>query len=234
MSIGTASLVWFGSREVRPAHVPEGRILRLAFGAVREVLSDTIIRRLFVVYGVVFLANQVSRPYTPVLVEGIVGIGAGLASSIGLVLGLASLVGAMVAPLAGAIGDRTGFRPVLVVALATGAVASFLMPLASQLAQLAGASLLLGAAVATTGAMVFSLLATEVPVERRSKALNLVYLPLYVAGIIGPATGAAIAAVLGPQGPFLAGAVVFAIGAFVIATRRVTSSRGPSLAVPLN
>ena len=108
------------------------------------------------------------------------------------------------------------------------------MPLAAALVQLAGASLLLGAAVATTGAMVFSLLATEVPVERRSKALNLVYLPLYVAGIIGPATGAAIAAVLGPEGPFIAGAVVFAAGAVVIATRRVTSSRGPRLAVPLD
>jgi MFS family permease len=234
MSIGTAALVWFGSREVRPAHVPEGRILRLAFGAVREVLSDTVIRRLFVVYGVVFLANQVSRPYTPVLVEGIVGIGAGLASSIGVVLGLAALVGAMAAPVGGAIGDRLGFRPVLVVALAAGAVASLLMPLAGALAQLAGASLLLGAAVATTGAMVFSLLATEVPAERRSKALNLVYLPLYVAGIVGPATGAAIAAVLGPDGPFLAGAVVFAAGAVIIATRQVTSTPGPRLAVPLN
>jgi MFS family permease len=234
MSLGTAALVWFGSREVRPAHVPEGRIIRLAFGAVREVLSDTVIRRLFVVYGVVFLANQVSRPYTPVLVEGIVGFGAGLASSIGLVLGVASLVGALVAPVAGAIGDRLGFRPVLITALATGAVASLLMPLAGALVQLAGASLLLGAAVATTGAMVFSLLATEVPVERRSKALNLVYLPLYLAGIIGPATGAALAAVLGPAGPFLAGAVVFAAGALVIATRRVSSTRGPGLAVPLN
>jgi MFS family permease len=233
-AIGTAALVWFGCREVRPAHVPEGRILRLAFGAVREVLSDTVIRRLFVVYGVVFLANQVSRPYTPVLVEGIVGIGAGLASSIGVVLGLAALVGAMAAPVGGAIGDRLGFRPVLVVALAAGAVASLLMPLAAALAQLAGASLLLGAAVATTGAMVFSLLATEVPAERRSKALNLVYLPLYVAGIVGPATGAAIAAVLGPDGPFLAGAVVFAAGAVIIATRQVTSTPGPRLAVPLN
>jgi MFS family permease len=198
------------------------------------VLSDAVIRRLFVVYGVVFLANQVSRPYTPVLVEGIVGIGAGLASSIGVVLGLAALVGAMAAPVGGAIGDRLGFRPVLVVALAAGAVASLLMPLAAALAQLAGASLLLGAAVATTGAMVFSLLATEVPAERRSKALNLVYLPLYVAGIVGPATGAAIAAVLGPDGPFLAGAVVFAAGAVIIATRQVTSTPGPRLAVPLN
>jgi MFS family permease len=77
MSIGTALLVTFGTREIRPEVVPDGPVLRLAFGAVRGVIADPVVRRLFVVYGVVFLANQMSRPYTPVLVEGLVGIGAG-------------------------------------------------------------------------------------------------------------------------------------------------------------
>ncbi|HEU0243947.1 MAG TPA: MFS transporter, partial [Candidatus Limnocylindrales bacterium] len=169
---------------------------------------------------VVFLANQVSRPYTPVLVESVVGTGVGLASSIGVVMGVASLVGALMSPLAGYLGDRIGFRPVLVVALAAGSVASLLMPLMPALAPLAGSAMLLGAAAATTGAMVFSLLATEVPVARRSQTLNLVYLPLYIAGLIGPAVGAAIAAILGPQGPFIAGAIVFAAGAIAVASQR--------------
>jgi DHA1 family multidrug resistance protein-like MFS transporter len=217
LSLGTALLVTLGTHEVRPAVIPEGRTLTLAFGAMRSVLGDPVVRRLFLVYGLVFLANQVSRPYTPVLVEEIVGAGTGLATSIGVVMGAASLVGALVAPVAGYLGDRIGFRPVLVVALAGGAVASLLMPLMPALAPLAGAALLLGAAAATTGAMVFSLLATEVPVERRSQTLNLVYLPLYVAGLIGPAVGAALAAVAGPHGPFIAGAVVFAVGAIAVA-----------------
>ena len=55
----------------------------------------------------------------------------------------------------------------------------------------------LGAATATVSAMVFGLLATEVPAERRSATLNLVYLPLYAAGIVGPAIGAAVAATVG-------------------------------------
>ncbi|MES1239399.1 MAG: MFS transporter, partial [Chloroflexota bacterium] len=179
LSLGTALLVWFGTHEVRPLVVPEGRTITLAFGAMKSVLGDPIVRRLFLIYGVVFLANQVSRPYTPVLVEDIVGVGTGLAASIGVVMGVASLVVALMAPLAGYLGDRIGFRPVLVVALAAGSVASLLMPLMPALAPLAGAALLLGAAAATTGAMVFSLLATEVPVARRSQTLNLVYLPLY-------------------------------------------------------
>jgi MFS family permease len=69
------------------------------------------------------------------------------------------------------------------------------------------------------GAMVFSLLATEVPAERRSQTLNLVYLPLYAAGIIGPAFGGTIAGVAGPNGPFWAAAVVFLGGAVVVAFR---------------
>jgi predicted MFS family arabinose efflux permease len=67
--------------------------------------------------------------------------------------------------------------------------------------------------------MVFSLLATEVPPERRSQTLNLVYLPLYAAGIVGPAFGGTIAGLTGPSGPFWAAAAVFLAGAVVVALR---------------
>ena len=221
LSIGTALLVTFGTREVRPEVIPQGSVLRLAFGAVRGVLADRAVRSVFAVYGVVFLANQVSRPYTPVLVEGLTGSGPGLATGIGLVMGVAALVGAFAAPLAGGMGDRFGFRPVLIVGLAVGGVASLLMPLMPSVLALAAVALLLSAAFATITAMVFSMLATEVPAERRSTTLNLVYLPLYVAGIIGPTAGGVVAAVIGPRGPFLLGGVVFAIGALAIARRQM-------------
>ncbi len=233
-SIATALLVGLGTREVRPEVVPVGPVLRLAFGALKGVLADPVVRRLFLVYGVVFLANQVSRPYTPLLVEGIVGTGIGLATSIGLVLGVASLMGALMSPIAGYLGDRIGFRPVLIGALVGGGIASLLMILAPSLAPLAGAAVLLGAAVATTGAMVFSLLATDLPPERRSATLNLVYLPLYIAGVIGPALGAGLAAVAGPKGPFLAGAVVFLAGAAAIAARSTIGRRRPPDATVAN
>jgi MFS transporter, DHA1 family, multidrug resistance protein len=220
LALATATLLVLGTREVRPDVVPQGPVLRLAFGAVRGVLSDPAIRRLFAVYGVVFLANQVSRPYTPVLVEGITGTGPGLATGIGLVMGVGSLVGALASPAAGWIGDRVGFRPVLIVSLTAGGIASVLMPAAPGLWLLTGASVLLGAAVATTGAMVMSLLATEVPAQRRSATLNLVYLPLYIAGVVGPAMGSGVAAATGPGGPFVLGAIVFLAGAVFIALRR--------------
>jgi Major Facilitator Superfamily. len=91
LSIGTALLVTFGSREVRPEVIPEGPVISLAFGAVRGVLADRAVRRIFAIFGLAFLATQMTRPFIPVLVEGIVGVGPGLVSAIALVAGTAAL-----------------------------------------------------------------------------------------------------------------------------------------------
>ena len=160
-----------------------------------------------------------SRPYQALIVESIVGPGPGLASSIGFVAGTAALVGAVIAPLGGVVGDRIGFRPVLLGSLFVGGFALLVVPLIHAIPPLAGAILVFTAANGLVGAMVFSLLATEVPAERRSQTLNLVYLPLYGAGIIGPLVGGAVSTVAGPTGPFWAGAAVFLVGAVVVAIR---------------
>ena len=219
LSIATAALVWFGSREVRPEVIPQGRVLTLAFGALRGVLADPAVRRIFAIYGVAFLATQMSRPYQALIVEGIVGSGPGLASSIGFVAGTAALVGAVTAPLGGVVGDRIGFRPVLIGAMLVGGVALLAVPPAAAIPVLALAVFVFTASNGIVGSMVFSLLATEVPPERRSQTLNLVYLPLYAAGILGPAIGGTVAGITGPNGPFWVGAVVFLVGAIVVALR---------------
>ena len=219
LSVATGALVWFGSREVRPEVIPEGRVLPLAFGALRGVLLDPTVLRIFAIYGVAFLASQMSRPYQALIVEQIVGAGPGLASSIGFVAGTAALVGALTSPFGGVVGDRIGFRPVLIGAMLVGGLALVAVPLAAAVPVLALAVLVFTACNGIVGAMVFSLLATEVPAERRSQTLNLVYLPLYAAGIIGPAVGGTIAGITGPSGPFWAAAAVFLAGAAVVALR---------------
>ena len=219
LSVTTGALVWFGSREVRPEVIPEGRVLPLAFGALRGVLSDPTVLRIFAIYGVAFLASQMSRPYQALIVEQIVGAGPGLASSIGFVAGTAALVGAVTSPFGGVVGDRIGFRPVLIGAMLVGGLALVAVPLAAAVPVLALAVLVFTACNGIVGAMVFSLLATEVPAERRSQTLNLVYLPLYAAGILGPAVGGTIAGITGPSGPFWAAAAVFLAGAAVVALR---------------
>lgn len=220
LSVATAALVAFGAREVRPEVVPVGRVLALAYGAIRGVLGDRTVRRIFAIYGVAFLANQMSRPYVPVVVEGLVGPGPGLASAIGFVAGTAALVGAVASPLGGVAGDRFGFRTVLVGALIGGGLALLAVPFVRSVELLALGVLAFTACNGAVGAMVFGLLATEVPAERRSATLNLVYLPLYAAGIVGPAMGAAVAATAaGVAGPFWFGALVFLGGAVIVAFR---------------
>ena len=219
LSVGTALLVAFGSREVRPDVVPQGSVIGLAFGAVRGVLADPIVRRIFLIFGVSFLATQMTRPYLPVLVEGLAGTGPGLASAIALVMGTAALVGGVISPLGGVLGDRIGFRAVLVGALAGGGAVLVAMPFVSSVAALAALAVVSGASTATVSAMVFGLLAMDVPAERRSATLNLVYLPLYAAGIVGPAVGAAVVTATGLAGTFFVAAAVFIVGAVIIAVR---------------
>ncbi len=229
LSVATAVLVAFGSREVRPPVVPEGRVLTLAFGAVRGVLTDRAVRRVFLVFGTAFLANQMSRPYLPVLVETVHPPGPGLASAIGLVAGTAALAGALLAPFAGALGDRVGFRRVLLGALIAGGVALGIMPTlapVSGVGGLAALAVLVSAAAATTNSMVIGILATEVPADRRSQVLNLVYLPLYAAGIVGPFIGALISSQAGPGAPFVVGGAVFVLGAIVVWRLHLGAGRG--------
>ncbi|MEP7379653.1 MAG: MFS transporter [Chloroflexota bacterium] len=218
-SVGTALLVAL-TREVRPSVIPQGRVVRLAYGAVRSALTEPTVRRLFIIYFIAFVANQMSRPYVPVLIEGIVGTGPGLASSIGFVTGIAALIGALSSPIGGMTGDRFGFRKVLMVGLAGGAVAMALQPWLPSLPLLALGVLVFVAFNSIIGPMIFSLLATEVPEERRSATLNLVYLPLYAAGIVGPATGALTTSVVGVAGPFTLAAAVLGLSAIAIFVRR--------------
>jgi hypothetical protein len=101
---------------------------------------------------------------------------------------------------------------------------SLLIPIAPAIGILALTALVFGASVATVGAMIFSLLATEVPADRRSATLNLVYLPLYIAGVVGPTIGAVVASAGGPGAPYVVGGAVFLAGAAVLALRRTSTS----------
>jgi MFS family permease len=217
LSAAIVVVLLVGTREIRPEIVPAGGTLPLARDAIVGVLRDATVRRLFLIFGVAILANQMFRPFLPILVERIFGTGAGLASAIALVTGTAALVGALVSPISGPIGDRIGFRPVLAVSLIGGGVVVGLMPLASGVVLLAGLAAIYAAFQAAVQAMMFGLIATEAPAERRSATLNLVLLPLYVAGIIGPTAGALVAWATGVDGIFPAAGLVFLLGGLGVA-----------------
>jgi MFS family permease len=215
LSVGVALLLAVASKEVRPEHVPTGSTLGLAFGAVRGVISDPVVRWLFVVYGVVFVGRQMSTPYVSLLVHDVEGTSLEVAGSVGLVLGVAAIAGAALSPLGGWVADRLGFRRVLVAAIAGIAATFALLPLGTTVVWLAVAYSLAIAFQAVVGAMVSGLLATETPAERRSATLNLIYLPLYIGGIAGPALGAGVVTA-GLRTVFFVAAAVLA-GATILA-----------------
>ncbi len=224
LSVGVAVMLAVFSKEVRPDVVPTGRVLPLAFGAVRSVVADPLIRRLFAIYGTAFLARQMATPFLPLLVERLDVGTMGLASAIALVVGTAPIAGAILSSSAGWAGDRLGFRRVLLIALAGSAVTVAVMPFAPGIAMLALAATLFSGLNAAVGSMVFGLLAVDVPAERRSATLNLVYLPLYVAGIVGPAAGAVIVTA-GLPAVFLVAALVLVVGAGAVFRQRSQPER---------
>ena len=229
LSAAIVVILLVGTREVRPEVIPGGRVVSLAWAAVVGVLRDPTIRRLFIIFGVAILANQMYRPFLPILVEDIFGSGIGLASAIALVTGTAALVGALVSPISGPIGDRIGFRPMLAISLLCSGAAVALMPLAPVVGVLAVLAAVYAAFQAAVQAMMFGLIATEAPPERRSATLNLVLLPLYVAGILGPSLGALVVGATGLAGVFPAAGAVCVLGglAITVALRRARRTRVP-------
>jgi MFS family permease len=217
LSVGIVVLLLGASREVRPEIVPAGRTLALAVDAVRGALGDPTVRRLFAIFGVAILGNQMIRPYLPLLVQDLVGVGPGLASAIGLVVGTVAFAGALVSPLSGPLGDRIGLRAVLVGALLLDGLSIAPMPFAGTLPLLAALGFVYAASYAAVQAMVFALVATEAPPERRSATLNLVLLPLYVAGIVGPSLAAGLAATAGLSALYPVAGGIMALSALVLA-----------------
>jgi MFS family permease len=113
------------------------------------------------------------------------------------------------------------------------AIALAALPLSPTVGAMAVAYCLAIAFQSAIGAMVSGLVATEVPVERRSATLNLIYLPLYLGGIAGPALGATVVS-NGLRTVFFLAAGVLAVGtvmAFLFARRHAAAASGRLAAV---
>ena len=219
LSVAVALMLAIWSSEVRPEVVPTGSTVRLAFGAVRGVFSDRTVRWLFAVSGVVFVGRQMALPYLPLVIHAVEGtplVGPGSAGTVAVVLFVSAIFGALLAPLAGWAADRIGFRLVLIVVVAGSAVSILTMGLAPTIAAIAVAATLQTAFQAGVASMVSGLLAVEVPSERRSATLNLIYLPLYFGGIAGPVIASSLYSsgldlVFGVAGGVLVGATVMSL-----------------------
>src|SRR5712664_396019 len=182
-------LLAFAREGTRPP-APSGSATQLALGALRQALTGRVTLIIFGVFGLAYFAQQIANPFLPLLVIRLVGSTTGAAGQIGIVFGASALLGALLSPFAGAAGDRYGFRPLLAGACVLAAASLAELALAPNLVWLTAGAVALGAASATAISMVFAVLATAVPEERRATTLNLVLLPIYFSSIAGAIVGA--------------------------------------------
>jgi MFS family permease len=189
MSLAAGVILLAFAREGTRPPAPPGSATRLAFNALRLALTGRVTLIVFGVFGLAYFAQQIANPFLPLLVIRLNGGTVGAAGQIGIVFGASALLGALLSPLAGAAGDRYGFRPLLAGAcvLAAGSLAG--LAVAPNVVWLTVGAVGLGAATATAISMVFALLATAVPEERRATTLNLVLLPIYFASVAGGVVG---------------------------------------------
>jgi len=216
-------LLAFAREGTRPP-APPGKATRLAFDALRLALTGRVTLIIFGVFGLAYFAQQIANPFLPLLVIRLNGGTAGVAGQIGIVFGASALLGALLSPLAGAASDRYGFRPLLAGACVLAAASLAGLAAAPNLAWLTVGAVALGAATATAISMVFALLATVVPEERRATTLNLVLLPLYFSAIAGGLVGALLVR-NGLNTVLLTGAVI-SLFAALLTTQLPSAGRG--------
>ena len=190
LSLAAGVILLAFAREGRRPPAPSGSAVSLALAALRMALTGRVTLIVFGVFGLAYFALQIANPFLPLLVIRLIGGTAGAAGRIGIVFGASALLGALLSPLAGAAGDRYGFRPLLAGACVLAAASLAELALAPNLVWLTVGAVALGAAAATAISMVFALLATAVPVERRATTLNLVLLPIYLSSVAGAVVGA--------------------------------------------
>jgi MFS family permease len=192
MSLTAGVILLAFAREGQRPPAPAGSAVSLALGALRTALTGRTTLIVFGVFGLAYFAQQIANPFLPLLVIRLIGGTAGAAGQIGIVFGASALLGALLSPLAGAAGDRFGFRPLLAGACVLAAASLGGLALAPSLVWLTVGAVALGAATATAISMVFALLATSVPEERRATTLNLVLLPIYFSSVAGAVVGAVL------------------------------------------
>jgi MFS family permease len=188
MSLASGVVILAAAREAARPPAPAGSAVSLAFNALRLTLTTRITLIAFGVFGLAYFAQQVANPFLPLIVLRMHGS----AGDIGIVFGASALVGALLSPAAGAAGDRVGFKPMLAAACILSGASLVELSIAPDLFWLTVGAVGLGAAAATAISMVFALLATSVPEDRRATTLNLVLLPIYFSSITGGIAGAII------------------------------------------
>ena len=223
--------------DVRPTVQQRGSVLQVAKRGIVEVLTDPIARAGYLVLMLAIAGERMLRPALPLRIAE-VSIGPdvaglaeplatpGVAGSVGLLIGLTALAGAVAAPaIAFYAFRRIGIARSAGAAFAVGAVAAVALAVAPTLPLLAAAVTVIAAVSALLQAAVFTWLAERVAPARRSAALSLSLFPLYAGNVAGLAAASIAARTGSPrEGDLLALTPIFAASALVLAAGVVSAA----------
>jgi MFS family permease len=189
---------------------------------VAEITGHPLIWRLFLAMGLAMLGTWALIPFQPIYVAGLAPPGQA-AAAVGLVLSATGVAGALASPAWGQLVDRFGHLNVLTLTSPVAAAALLVAGVVPGLVGFAGFLILYSIFNAAALTAVSALMARVVSPERRGAVLGQIYLPFYVAGLIGPLIGGA----LFPAGRWAlfavaAGTSVLALGVVLTGRRAVS------------
>ena len=182
MGVTAMLLLLYHERRDRPRAT--ATVMTLVKRSLLAVVRTPLARGVFLTYFFVLIGQRMVLPFLALYVEELNGP-LMIATTVGLVAGAYGLAAAVGSPTAGVIGDRVGYRRVLVGAIGLITVCNVLAAAAPSLLTFAIVYAFLGIGFATAASMLFTTLATGLGPDVRAPVLNLALVPLYVSGILG-------------------------------------------------
>lgn len=175
-------------------------------------------RDLLTVLGTRFLTRTGVRtvgPVLPLFVATLLPQESRLATMTGIVTGASAAASSIGAVVLGRIGDRAGYRRVLLISAVAAAVFYALQAAVNNVNQLIMLQFCVGLSLAGTISSLTALLATLSPEGKHGAAYGLDTSVVSAANALGPMLGAALAVVLGNRAAFLVAGGILALAALV-------------------
>jgi MFS family permease len=162
--------------------------------------------------GFVTIAKGMSLTFIAIRLQRDFGLGP---MAVGALIGAGPLLGAIAAPMAGALSDRIGRKTVLVVALFLTSFALAALGLASSVAMFAAAHIVSAVAGSVYEPVSRALMSDASPEHLRLRAFSWRYLAINLGWAVGPMIGVAVGAA--SSAPFIVAGVMHAVFAILIA-----------------
>ena len=190
------------------------------FAGVRLVARTPSLVALFSVRISVRLGTSLVTPILPLFVQSLLASPERVASTTGLITGVAAGSSALSAVILGRASDRVGFRRMLLVCLAGTALSYVPHFFVTGTGQLLFLQAIQGFTLGGLLAVINAMLANQSPEGRQGAVYGLDASVTSAASAVGPMIGASVAAGLGLRVPFLMAAAALGL-ALAVATARI-------------